>query len=58
VETAAAVEMWKISIRKGDYPLVIFHIPTAAWKTLHSTPFHSEFSTVPTARLLVFFIGN
>src|SRR5215471_5701090 len=28
---------------------MIFHIPTAAWKTLHSTPFHSEFSTVPTA---------
>ena len=28
---------------------MISHIPTAAWKTLHSTSFHSEFPTVPTA---------
>ena len=43
------MEMWKIEIRKGNIFQTIFHIPTAAWKTLHSTAFHSEFSTVPTA---------
>jgi hypothetical protein len=43
------MEMRKIEIRKGNIFQTIFHIPTAAWKTLHSTAFHSEFSTVPTA---------
>src|SRR5215813_551456 len=43
------MDMWKIKQRKGNILQLIFHIPTAAWKTLHSTSFHSEFSTVPTA---------
>src|SRR5215510_5857702 len=43
------MEMLKIEIRKRSFFLMIFHIPTAAWKTLHLTPFDSEFPTVPTA---------
>src|SRR5262249_40919918 len=50
------MEMWKIKIRKGVILLVIFHIPTAAWKTLHSTSLHSEFPTVPTASAAALYI--
>jgi hypothetical protein len=43
------MEMWKIKTKEGEYSLLDFPHSHSRLENSHSTPFHSEFSTVPTA---------
>lgn len=43
------MEMWKIKTKEEEYSLVDFPHSHSRLENSHSTSFHSEFSTVPTA---------